>query len=193
MRYHILAAACIWLSGLPAAAGDDLKKELAKLEGTWTLTRMESSGKSLLEKNEPTHRFVIKSGKLTSKAKQAGEKEHDLSKYIDATKKPMAVTIPVEMTVRFYGIFEVTGNELRLCGDLVDTAQEKKPESRRPKEFDSNKGLLLVFKREKAVTPKNDAHRRDDALSSELDAKLDVCVSRLLACLAAYPLVPWRS
>jgi uncharacterized protein (TIGR03067 family) len=178
MRYHILAAACIWLSGLPAAAGDDLKKELAKLEGTWTLTRMESSGKSLLEKNEPTHRFVIKSG---------------LSKYIDATKKPMAVTIPVEITVRFYGIFEVTGNELRLCGDLVDTAQEKNPESRRPKEFDSNKGLLLVFKREKAETPKNDAHRRDDALSSEFDAKLDVCVSRLLACLAAYALVPWRS
>ena len=48
-----------------------------------------------------------------------------------------------------YGIYDVKGDELRVCGDGVDTATEKNPEARRPKEFDSNKGLLLVFKREK--------------------------------------------
>jgi hypothetical protein len=33
--------------------------------------------------------------------------------------------------------------------DGVDTAMEKNPEALRPKEFDSNKGLSLVFKRDK--------------------------------------------
>ena len=36
----------------------------------------------------------------------------------------------------------------------MDTAQEKDVEARRPKEFDSDKGLLLVFKRENPKLPK---------------------------------------
>ena len=39
--------------------------------------------------------------------------------------------------------------EFPLARPPLDTATEKNPEGRRPKEFDSNKGLLLVFKREK--------------------------------------------
>src|SRR5207302_3387482 len=52
--------------------------------------------------------------------------------------------------------YEVKGDELRVCGDAVDTAQEKDVEARRPKEFDSNKGLLLVFKRENPRGPEKE-------------------------------------
>jgi hypothetical protein len=49
---------------------------------------------------------------------------------------------------------------LYVCGDGVDTAQEKNPEGRRPKQFKSSEGLLLVFKRtsprEKAEPPKKE-------------------------------------
>jgi len=38
---------------------------------------------------------------------------------------------------------------LRICGDGVETATEKNPETRRPKKFDSKEGLLLIFNREK--------------------------------------------
>jgi hypothetical protein len=73
----------------------------------------------------------------------------DLSKFLNASKKPKTVTYPYEGKLVFYGIYEVKGDELRVCGDGVDTATEKNPETRRPKEFDSNKGLLLVFKRDR--------------------------------------------
>jgi hypothetical protein len=51
--------------------------------------------------------------------------------------------------ITFYGIYEVKGDELRVCGDGVDTASENNPEGRRPKKYDSKEGLLLVFKRDK--------------------------------------------
>jgi uncharacterized protein (TIGR03067 family) len=129
------------------ASGQDEKK-FADLEGTWTIVKMEISGKSLLEKDEKW-KLIIKDGKVTSDAKDAPKEGKELSKFLDPGKKPKTVTLPDEGKVVFYGIYEVKGDELRVCGDGVDTAQEKNPEGRRPKEFDSNKGLLLVFKRDK--------------------------------------------
>jgi uncharacterized protein (TIGR03067 family) len=81
--------------------------------------------------------------------KDAPKEAVDLSKFLDPSMKPKTITYPYEGKITFYGIYEVKGDELRVCGDGVDTATEKKAEARRPKAFDSNKGLLLVFKREK--------------------------------------------
>ena len=129
------------------AGGQDGKK-FAELDGTWTIIKMEIEGKSLLEKGEKWE-LVIKDGKVTSDAKNAPKEAVDLSKFLDRSKKPKTITYPYEGKLTFYGIYEVKGDELRVCGDGVDTATEKNPEARRPKEFDSKKGLLLVFKREK--------------------------------------------
>jgi uncharacterized protein (TIGR03067 family) len=93
--------------------------------------------------------IVIKDGKLSSDAKKAPKDAPQLAKILDPDKKPKTVTFPYEGNLTFYGIYEVDGDELRVCGDGVDTATEKDPESRRPKKFDSKEGLLLVFKREK--------------------------------------------
>lgn len=109
---------------------------------------MEIEGKSLLEKNEKWQ-VIIKDGKATSDAKDAPKKATELSTFLDPAKKPKSITLPYEGKLTFYGIYEVKGDELRVCGDGVDTAVEKNPEARRPKDFDSNKGLLLVFKRDK--------------------------------------------
>jgi uncharacterized protein (TIGR03067 family) len=73
----------------------------------------------------------------------------ELAKILDPSKKAKTVTLPLEGNIKFYGIYEIDGDELRVCGNGVETAQEKKPEERRPKEFDCNKGLLILFKREK--------------------------------------------
>jgi len=126
-----------------------MKKELAKLEGTWTVVKAEVNGKSLLEKGKPEPKLVVKGGKVTSDSGQAPKGGLELAKVLDPTKDPKAVTLPLEGRVRFYGIYEVRRDELRVCGDGVDTAMEKNPEGRRPKAFDSNKGLLIVFSREK--------------------------------------------
>jgi uncharacterized protein (TIGR03067 family) len=123
-------------------------KKVAELDGTWTIIKMEIEGRSLLEKGEKW-RLVIKGGKVTSDAKGAPKGAVDLSRFLDPSRKPKAITYPYEGTITFYGIYEVKGDELRVCGDGVDTATEKRPEARRPRRFDSKEGLLLVFNRQK--------------------------------------------
>ena len=149
MILRFVAFALLGLLGfaMGPAAGQGEKK-FADLDGTWTIIKMEVGGKSLLEKDEKW-KLVIKDGKVTSDAKNAPKEAVDISKFLDPSKKPKTVTYPYEGKLTFYGIYEVKGDELRVCGDGVDTATEKNPEARRPKEFDSNKGLLLVFKCQK--------------------------------------------
>jgi uncharacterized protein (TIGR03067 family) len=129
-------------------AGGQDEKKLAELDGTWTIVKMAIEGKSLLETGEKW-KLIIKDGKLTSDAKDAPKEAVELSKFLDPSVKPKTITYSYEGKITFYGIYEVKGDALRVCGDGVDTATEKKAEARRPKAFDSNKGLLLVFKREK--------------------------------------------
>jgi uncharacterized protein (TIGR03067 family) len=130
-------------------AGDARKAEFAKLEGTWVIVKMEVNGKSLLEKDKPEPKLIIKDGKITSDDRRGPKGGLELAKVLDPSKKPKTVTLSLEGNVKFYGIYEVQGDELRVCGDGVDTSQELNPGGRRPKKFDSNEGLLLVFKRQK--------------------------------------------
>jgi uncharacterized protein (TIGR03067 family) len=140
-----LAAALAFTAG--QAVGEDAKK-FEDLDGTWTIAKMEVQGKSLLEKGE-NWKLTIKAGKVTSDAKGGPKEALNLAKFLDPSKSPKTITYPYEGKITFYGIYEVKGDELRVCGDAVDTAMEKDPEARRPKEFNSDKGLLLVFKRDK--------------------------------------------
>jgi uncharacterized protein (TIGR03067 family) len=146
-RFAAFALLGLLAFALGPAVGQDATK-FAELDGTWTIVKMEIQGKSLLE-NGAKWKLIIKDGKATSDAKNAPREAVELSKFLDPSKKPKTVTYPYEGKLTFYGIYEVKGDELRVCGDGVDTATEKNPEARRPKEFDSNKGLLLVFKRGK--------------------------------------------
>jgi uncharacterized protein (TIGR03067 family) len=140
-------------------AGDQPKDKFAELEGTWSIVKMEMIGKSLLEKNKPKLKILIKDGKLIADAKEVPSdakealKDWLLSEILDPSKKPRTVTIRTGKTsegkLTFIGIYEVDGDVLRVCGQVVQTATEKNLEATRPKQFDSNKGLLLVFKREK--------------------------------------------
>jgi uncharacterized protein (TIGR03067 family) len=151
MLHHFPVALLACLVAVnPGSAGESRRKELAKLDGTWTLVKMEIDGKSLLDKARPFPNVVIKDGKATFDGKEPLEGGPVLlAKVLDTSRKPRTVTVPYEGKVAFYGIYEVTGDELRVCGDGVDTAQEPNPEARRPKEFDSKQGLLLVFKRQR--------------------------------------------
>jgi uncharacterized protein (TIGR03067 family) len=142
--------ACSW-----GRADDAVQKELAKLEGTWMVVKMEVNGKSLLEKDKPEPKLVIKDGKLTSDAKEAAKDVLELAKILDPSKNPKQLTIPnfeggdPKKGVTLIGIYEVDGDELRVCAEAVETANLKEREKERPRAFDSKQGLLLVFRREK--------------------------------------------
>jgi uncharacterized protein (TIGR03067 family) len=129
-------------------AGGPPKAKFAELEGTWVIASIEIADKSLLEKGE-NWKIVIKDGKANFAKNDPAMEPVLLAKVLDASKKPKRVTFAYEGKLAFYGIYEVKGDELRVCGDGVDTATEKNPEARRPKKIDSQSGLLLVFKRVK--------------------------------------------
>jgi uncharacterized protein (TIGR03067 family) len=126
---------------------EEPKAKFAEFERTWVIVKMEIDGKSLLKKDEKWE-VVVKDGKATfSPSSDPKAKPILLSKVLDTSKKPKTVRVAYEGKITFYGIYEVKGDELRVCGDGVDTATEKNPEARRPKKIDSKAGLLLVFKR----------------------------------------------
>jgi uncharacterized protein (TIGR03067 family) len=130
-------------------AGDQPKDKFAELEGAWVLVKMEIDGKSYLEQGEKW-KLVIKDGTATFSTENATKAEPLLlAKMLNTSKRPKAITLPFGEMLTFYGIYEVVGDELRVCGVGVDTETEMKPEARRPKELDGKQGLLLVFKREK--------------------------------------------
>jgi len=157
----IAALTIVWMatgqqSDKDQAKKDSEKEKFAELDGKWTLVKMEVSGKSLLEKDKPEPKLVIKDGKVTSDAKGAPEDDvPELSKILDPSKDPKQLTIPnfkggdPKKGVTLIGIYEVVGDELRVCTQAVETANLKEREKERPKAFDSKQGVLLIFKREK--------------------------------------------
>jgi uncharacterized protein (TIGR03067 family) len=149
MTKRIITVSIVALLAWGLCRGEDRPKDkFAELEGTWTISKMEVDGRNLLEKGEKWA-IVIKDGKASSAKNNPKEEQLVLAKVLDPSKKPKTVTFAYEGKLTFYGIYEVQGDELRVCGDGVDAATEKSPEARRPRKFDSKEGLLLVFKREK--------------------------------------------
>jgi uncharacterized protein (TIGR03067 family) len=148
-------AACAFLAA-DQPDTEAIKQEWRKLEGTWTVIKMEVEGKSLLEKDKPVPKFTIKDGKITSDAKDVGRdpKLDSSTIKLDPSQKPKTITIPnfhggdPKKGVTLIGIYELKGDELKVCAQAVETANLKEREKERPKAFDSKQGVLVILKRE---------------------------------------------
>jgi uncharacterized protein (TIGR03067 family) len=133
---------------LPAVADDKAdaaKKELDKLQGTWTFVSMESDGQAVPQGDPPPtitfngNKFSVKAGEVVL---QAG------TQTLDPTQKPKAVDSTVTegegKGTTMLGIYEIDGDNLKACFDT----QGKK----RPTEFKTAAGsghMLVVLKRAK--------------------------------------------
>ena len=105
---------------LPGAAhgpADAATREWNRMEGTWTMTRLEVNGKSLLEKSKPAPKLVIKDGKVQADPKdatRAGEPDGPEVR-LDPARKPKAITVPnckggdPDTCVTLIGIYELKG------------------------------------------------------------------------------------
>jgi uncharacterized protein (TIGR03067 family) len=129
-----------------AGAQDGLKKEMAQLEGEWSMVSGEANGFSL-------PRDTIKSGKRVAKDGETtitfGGQVYFKAKFsIDPTKKPR--TIDYKMTEgptkgkTHLGIYELDGDTVKFCFAA--------PEKDRPTDFTAKEGsqrTLSVWKRDK--------------------------------------------
>ncbi len=147
-----LAASTVLAADNPTDA--TVKEEWKRLEGSWSLTKAEMLGKSLLQKDQPASRMTIKDGKLTSNDKSApkGDVIDSSTIKLDPKADPKTITISdfkgPEVPLSWIGIYEIKGDELTICVAGLEKAKLKELEKLRPNGFDSKQGILLVFKRE---------------------------------------------
>ncbi len=128
-----------------------VKKELAKLAGTWKIVSFEIGGKKTYS-DDKLEKFLITfdaDGKCT--VKLDGEVIVESTNKIDPSKTPK--TLDQTFTKggggvgkTSFGIYELKDDTLRACfGDPEDGPSAKF----RPTEFSSRKGTLVVYKRQK--------------------------------------------
>ena len=137
MRWLVLTVAVVATYWLPAQ-DDAGKKDLAALQGTWTLVAMEVDGKAVEADKLKSVTLTIKDTKYSL---LAGKQLHEVEITLDASKKPK------EIDMRFLdgankdrvgrGIYQLEGKTLKICRGLD-------PQQERPKDF-KTEGQINYF------------------------------------------------
>jgi uncharacterized protein (TIGR03067 family) len=127
-----------------AQARDD-KKEQDRLQGTWEVLSITVDGKEMPAERVKGAKLIIKGDHYTFMP-PGGEKIEGVNK-IDPSKSPKAIdatrTNGPDKDKTALGIYEVSGNELKLC-------LGRPGGSERPKDFKGGEGLrVYVLKRAK--------------------------------------------
>lgn len=132
-------------SGKAATNGDRVKSELEKLQGTWTCVGVEMDGQKLDGPWIPPITLVIKGEEYQETFEGAGEPLYKGSFKIDPGKKPKAFDsegIYFGCGYEVVGIYEITGETLKICYDHGN--------KNRPKEFKSEHGSsFFTFEKKK--------------------------------------------
>jgi uncharacterized protein (TIGR03067 family) len=145
MRTAILAAVALGLTALPAQDAA-AKKDLAALQGTWTLVAMEVEGKAVEADKLRGTTLTIKDNKYTLVSRQ---QQHEVEITLDAAAKPKAIDMkfldgPNKDRVG-KGVYTIEGNTLKICRHL--DPQDPRPEGFATK--DKIGRFVMVWEREK--------------------------------------------
>lgn len=145
MRTRVLLIALLMLVGT-AGAEDAVNKDVAALEGEWTMVFGEADGMAMPEAMVKTGRRVAKGGETT--ISMGGRVYFKAKINVDATKKPKAIDyVMTEGPTKgktHLGIYEVDGETVKFCFAA--------PGKDRPAEFTAKEGsmrTLSVWKRDK--------------------------------------------
>jgi uncharacterized protein (TIGR03067 family) len=152
MRLHSLLLVTVGVLVAAEEKDDAVKKDKAKLKGSWEVVAIEEDGKPAQPLPKDRKMKVVFQDDKIVVTDYVGDKVTDSKEAaysIDPTKKPAQLDIvpadgPGKGKVVPH-IYTVDKDELKLCG-----ATEESPQ--RPKEFatkEGSKSILLVLKREK--------------------------------------------
>ena len=140
MTCYLVVAALLLIAA--EAPDDDVKKEQAKLRGTWTPVVQEANGERKEGDKLKIHEWVFEDDKVTIK-EAAKSREHSFK--VDPIKAPKTIDL-------FDRQGDATGHGIyKLDGDMLTIAIAK-PSSDRPTEFTTKKDsphVVIVLKREK--------------------------------------------
>lgn len=144
MRTMTALVATLFAGALLAA--DDAKKDMAALDGEWTMVSGIANGKKLDDERVKSAKRVTKDGETTV---HFGDDLYFKAKFtIDASKKPKTIdykfTEGPNKDKTVLGIYEVDGDTVKFCFG--------QPDKERPKEFGSKEDsghTLSVWKKAK--------------------------------------------
>lgn len=147
-RLLLVSLAVLTISVVKAADDDAVKKDLAQLQGEWTMVSGSADGQPMPEEMRKEMKRLCKGDELTV---MMGDRIFLKAKItIDASKKPK--TIDYDMTDGFskgkkqLGIYELHGDTFKACFNS--------PGAERPTEFKAGAGLTLSeWKRQKTAAP----------------------------------------
>ena len=133
-----------------ADAGDDaIKKERAKLKGTWKIVTVEVNGAKPFSDDQLETVTTTIDGDGNLKVEAGGSVVIAATTKIDPTKNPKTVDITFtegEMSGKTaLGIYEISGDDYKYC--------RAAPDKPRPTEFSSKEGsehTFVTYKREKS-------------------------------------------
>lgn len=115
----------------------------AKLQGTWKAEKMVFDGANLLGGEVGKLTIEFKGLKAVPRFDGRIEKEGDFK--LNTGRKPKAVTVAFAGGPRLLGIYDITGDTLKLCFSILQDGS-------RPTKFEAPSGsqsVLLVLKRQK--------------------------------------------
>lgn len=146
MRYLLLAAAVVLLSGPGAPADDkDAKADLGRLTGTWVGVAVTQDGKELSKAEAEAVRLVVRG---EAYALKMGDQDIEGTHKLDPSKTPKEIdavrTKGPHKGEKMLGIYELTSDSFKVC--LAAPGKD------RPAALKSAAGSgtrLYVFKREK--------------------------------------------
>ena len=132
MTRYLFLLGVLLLSFTAVSAQDDVvKKELAKLQGTWVVVSAEFNGKSVESSKGDTFTFEGNKAKIKNKVKET----EPMTIKLDPAKKPKEI----DFQDGSQGIYRLEGDALTLFYG-----------GKRPSGFDAKEGLLLKLKRAKS-------------------------------------------
>lgn len=150
-RRWVVVVAVLATGWSRVGAGDPVKDDLAKMQGTWVAIKGILDGKEI--EGSTGVKLVFDGHKLTS-----GKGE--VSTFtIDPTKKPKAIdlTPPGKKKITIPGIYQIDGDTLKLAfasakgtGNTTGTGNKGGVEvGKRPTDFEGKHGSAVILKREK--------------------------------------------
>jgi uncharacterized protein (TIGR03067 family) len=125
---------------LPVAAEDAAKKDLAAMQGTWKVEKLEYNGKDGTDKYSFRLVFKGNTGTITNNDEVAKDYGRATFK-LDPSTTPKCVDLTigggVQKGVVLEGIYEVKGDQMKLCVKVVG--------NERPTKFASPGGESIAF------------------------------------------------
>jgi len=145
MRVLMSLAAAVLLVGADAPS-DAVKKEMAQLDGEWTMVSGERDGQPLPDNFLKNAKRVAKDGVSTI---SFGDRVYMKARFsVDPTKKPKTIDYEIlegeTKGKKVLGIYEIDGDKLKFCFAT--------PDKDRPSDFTAKAGsgnTLSVWKRKK--------------------------------------------